>query len=173
VADTVAGVPGSALLAQVNVARMRGELDSPPMRGFLAALDPVYRMAEESPGFVWRLRDEGGGHAVVARAPGGHLLVVNVSVWRTYEQLHAYVYRSRHGALVKNRDRWFLPTPQPSTALWWIGADERPTLAAATARLAHLRRHGPTPQAFGLRRRFDPAGGPVRRAPIRAHGPMP
>jgi hypothetical protein len=27
--------------------------------------------------------------------------------------------------------------------------------------LAHLRRHGPTPQAFGLRRRFDPSGRPV------------
>ena len=33
------------------------------------------------------------------------LMVVNVSVWRTYEQLHAYVYRSHHGALVKQRDR--------------------------------------------------------------------
>jgi len=145
-----------ALLAQVNVARMRGTLDSAEMSGFVAALDPVYRLAEESPGFVWRLRDGGGGHVVVS-----DLMVVNVSVWRGYEQLHAFVYRSHHGALVKRRDRWFLPTPQPSTALWWIADDHRPTLADATARLAHLRRHGPTPQAFGLRRRFDPVGRPV------------
>lgn len=152
---------------------MRGELDSPQMRGFLAALDPVYRLAEESPGFVWRLRDEGGGHAVVTRTAGDDLLVVNVSVWRTYEHLHEYVYRSHHGGLVKRRNRWFLPTPQPSTALWWIGDAERPTLAAATARLAYLRRQGPSPQAFGLRRRFDASGRPVRRAPIRAHEPAP
>src|SRR6185503_4099618 len=33
-----------ALLAQVNVARMRGALDSAEMSGFVAALDPVYRL---------------------------------------------------------------------------------------------------------------------------------
>jgi hypothetical protein len=138
---------------------MRGALDSAEMSGFVAALDPVYRLAEESPGFVWRLRDGAGGHVVVS-----DLMVVNVSVWRGYEPLHAFVYRSHHGALVKRRDRWFLPTPQPSTALWWIADGIRPTLADATARLAHLRRHGPTPQVFGLRRRFDPTGRPVHRA---------
>jgi hypothetical protein len=151
-------------LAQVNVARMRGGLDTPAMQGFVAALDPVYRLAEESPGFVWRLRDGSAGHRPVTRPDGQDLMVVNVSVWRTYEHLHAYVYRSRHGAFVKNRDRWFRPTPQPSTALWWTPSGERPTVDQALARLAHLRRYGPTPQAFGLRRRFDPAGRPVRRA---------
>jgi hypothetical protein len=148
------------LLAQVNVALMRAGLDNPEMGGFVAALDPVNRMAEESRGFVWRLRDSGGGH-LPATSDGQ---VVNVSVWRSYEEMHAFVYRSHHGGLVKERQRWFLPTPQPSTALWWIVDTTRPTLDRALARLAHLRRHGPTPQAFGLRRRFDPSGRPVTRA---------
>jgi hypothetical protein len=151
-------------LAQVNVGRMRGALDSPRMQGFLAALDPVYRMAEASPGFVWRLRD-GHGHAAVTRTDGESLLVVNVSVWTSYETLHAFVYRSSHGGFVRRRAQWFLATPQPSTALWWVPAGERPTADEALERLAFLRRHGPTPQAFSVRRRFDPTGRPVRRGP--------
>ena len=150
-------------LAQVNVARMRGALDSPQMQGFLTALDPVYRMAEASSGFVWRLRD-GHGHAAVTRVDGSSLLVVNVSVWASYEQLHAFVYRSQHGGFVRRRTRWFLPTTQPSTALWWVPAGERPTAEEALDRLAFLRSHGPTPRAFSVRRRFDDAGRPVRRA---------
>ncbi|GAA1039646.1 DUF3291 domain-containing protein [Virgisporangium ochraceum] len=150
------------LLAQVNVALMRADMDDPRMGGFVAALDPVYRMAEESRGFVWRLRDPGGGHRPATS--GGQ--VVNVSVWRTYRDLHAFVYRSRHGAFVKERQRWFLPTPQPSTALWWVADAARPTLEQALARLAHLRRHGPTPRAFGVRRRFDPSGRTEGRPPV-------
>jgi hypothetical protein len=42
-------------LAQANVARQRAPLSSPLMGEFALALDPVYRIAEGSPGFVWRL----------------------------------------------------------------------------------------------------------------------
>jgi hypothetical protein len=40
--------------------------------------------------------------------------------------------------------------------------DERPDVPAARTRPAHLRRYGPTPQAFSLERRFDERGTPVR-----------
>jgi Domain of unknown function (DUF3291) len=59
--------------------------------------------------------------------------------------------------------RWFAPTPQPSTALWWVAAGSRPTLDDALRRLTLLRTYGPTPKAFSLRRRFDPQGRPVVR----------
>jgi len=150
------------LLAQVNVARMRGAPSSPIMAGFMAAVDPVYRMAEASPGFVWRLHGT-DGHMPTRHdeAEGWH--VVNVSVWVSYEALHQFVYRSQHGGLVRRRAQWFLPTPQPSTALWWLPDDHRPGLDQARARLAILRREGPSPRAFSLRRRFDPDSTPSRR----------
>jgi hypothetical protein len=47
--------------------------------------------------------------------------------------------------------------------LWWVEAGERPTVDEALRRLRHLRAHGPSPQAFTPRRRFGPAGRPVRR----------
>lgn len=43
-------------LAQVNVARLRADVGSRVVAGFVSALDPVNRIADESPGFVWRLR---------------------------------------------------------------------------------------------------------------------
>jgi hypothetical protein len=150
---------GRRLLAQVNVARTRATAD---MQGFLAAVDPVNRLAEASAGFVWRL-PAGGGHAVTTVEDDGFATVVNVSLWASYESLHAFVYRSQHGGFVRQRARWFVPSPPPSTALWWVVADERPTVEEALARLHLLRRYGPTPEAFPLRRRFDADGRPVTR----------
>lgn len=149
-------------LAQVNIARMRAASDSPIMAGFMAAVDPVYRMAEGSPGFVWRLRGA-GGHMPTCRDEAEDWMIVNVSVWDSYEALHRFVYRSRHGGLVRRRGEWFLPTPQPSTALWWVADDYRPGLDESRARLRVLRREGPSPRAFSLRRRYEPDGAPSRR----------
>src|SRR5690348_4562971 len=118
---------------------MRAAPDSLTMAGFMAAVDPIYRLAEESPGFVWRLRGA-DGHMPTWHDDAQGWLTVNVSVWASYEALHQFVYRSRHGGLVRRRSEWFRPAPQPSTALWWVPDDERPTLEGARARLALLRR---------------------------------
>jgi hypothetical protein len=148
-------------LAQVNVALMRAGIDDPVMAGFAAVFDPVNRLAEQCPGFVWRLRC-GSGHPVLAACGDGQV-VVNVSVWRDYPSLHAFVYRSAHGAYLRHRARWFHPGPQPSTALWWVRTGAYPTVAQAQRRLAHLRAYGPTPQAFTLRHRYDHNGRPERQ----------
>ena len=146
-----------AQLAQVNVSLQRAPMRHRTMAGFVAAFDPVSRLAAGSPGFVWHHRSD-TGHTVLdeERRPQ----VVNLTVWRDYPSLHDFVYRSDHGRLLLRRSEWFLPTPQPSTALWWVPDGERPTVEQALARLRHLREHGPTPQAFSLRRRFTPDGQP-------------
>lgn len=149
-------------LAQVNVARLRWDLDSPQLAAFVAAVDGVNLLAEASPGFAWRLRAS-HGRGPVPLAEDDDRLVVNVSVWASYEHLHAFVYRSRHGGLVRRRASWFEPTPPPYAALWWVADDVEPTMADALRRLDHLRRYGPSPQAFGVRRRFGPDGRPAPR----------
>ena len=148
-------------LAQANVAWQRAPLDSPVMGEFALALDPVYRIAEGSPGFVWRLVS--GERHGVAVVEDGVPLTVNLSVWESYAALHAFVYRSPHGGYVRRRDRWFEPVAQPSTVLWWVGEGERPTADAALRRLRYLRGHGPSPQVFTPRRRFGPDGRPEPR----------
>jgi hypothetical protein len=68
------------------------------MAGFIAAFDPIIRLAQESPGLVWRL-DTGNGHAVL---PGenGTTELVNLTVWRSYPDLHAFVYSANGWPLV-------------------------------------------------------------------------
>lgn len=88
------------------------------MRDFVDALDSVHRIAERSAGFVWRLTtDDGTGHGLCVITDGAGPAFLNLSVWRDYESLHEFVYRSQHGRLVRHRTRWFEPTRQPSTAL--------------------------------------------------------
>jgi hypothetical protein len=149
-----------AELAQVNVAVPRAPLDDPAMAGFANAFGAVALLAESAPGFVWRLSTD-SGHAVLATAAGVEV-VVNVSVWRDYRSLHEFVYRSAHGRFLLRRRSWFAPTPQPSTALWWVADGRRPGVGQALARLGFLRDHGPTPQAFSLLRRFTVDGRPSR-----------
>ena len=133
------------------------------MAGFVAAFDPIARLADESPGFVWRLQSD-SGHTILDEVDGHQ--VVNLTVWRDYRTLHEFVYRSAHGRLLLRRSDWFLPTPQPSTALWWQPDGERPSIEDGLARLRHLRAHGPTAAAFSLTRQFTADGRPVSRVKV-------
>ena len=46
-------------LAQINVARMIGvNLEDPIMKEFVDNLDSVNELAENSSGFIWRLKDD-------------------------------------------------------------------------------------------------------------------
>jgi len=103
-------------LAQANIARMRARLDSPVMDEFVAALDPVNRIAEHSPGFVWRLRSS-ESHGATTLWDGSAPIILNLSVWESYEALHAFVYRrpTVDEALPPTRRRGpFEPDGQPA-----------------------------------------------------------
>jgi len=58
-------------LAQVNLSRLRFPLDSAPVREFVAALERINRLAERSPGFVWRNRTDDGTSASRTRPETG------------------------------------------------------------------------------------------------------
>ncbi|HVF25866.1 MAG TPA: DUF3291 domain-containing protein, partial [Anaerolineales bacterium] len=47
-------------LAQINIARMLAPIDDPIMAEFVSQLPPINALADESPGFVWRLQSESG-----------------------------------------------------------------------------------------------------------------
>jgi hypothetical protein len=42
-------------LAQLNIGRIKGPMDSPIMADFAANLERINALAERTPGFVWRL----------------------------------------------------------------------------------------------------------------------
>jgi hypothetical protein len=144
-------------LAQINIARLRHPIDDPRLKEFAAALGRINTLAERSPGFVWRY-PAGDGHLDGSELLGDPLVVVNLSVWVSYQHLHDFTYRSHHGHFLRRRAEWFTKSPSPTTALWWIAAHDVPTPHQGLARLNHLRRYGPTPQAFTVRRRFHADG---------------
>jgi hypothetical protein len=168
VADTV---DGPYDLAQVNVMRMRAPLESPELAAFVAALAPVNALADQAPGFVWRLKtDEGDSTAV--RIFEDDTLLVNMSTWRSLESMTDYVYRSAHAAIMRRRREFALPIVEAYVALWWIPHLHRPTIAEAEERLRHLRTQGPTSFAFGLKSPFA-APGAVETAKAPEDGACP
>jgi Domain of unknown function (DUF3291) len=144
-------------LAQVNIAMPSAPLDSDQLAEFMALLSPINALADDSPGFVWRLQTE-DGDATAVRAFGDDRLIVNMSVWASLEALGDFVYRSAHTVVMRRRREWFHPMPESFTALWWIPAETVPTIGDAEERLGHLRQHGSSPLAFTFREPFPPPG---------------
>ena len=146
-----------AHLAQLNVARLRHELDHPDLAPFVDALDAVNAVADEAPGFVWRLQEEGDGNATSIR-PWGDDMIVNLSTWTDLASLEAYVYGVAHAAVLKQRRMFFTRRESPTLVLWWVEDGHRPSLEEAQDRLQRLESDGPTAYAFTLRVAFDDAG---------------
>lgn len=142
-------------LAQLNVARLAHPLDHPDLEAFVAALDAVNAVADEAPGFVWRLQDDALGNATDIR-PWGDDVIINLSVWADVASLEAYVYGAAHAAVLKQRRMFFHRMAAPSLVLWWVPEGHRPTLDEARDRLDRLTAEGPTPYAFTLRDVFEP-----------------
>ena len=140
-------------LAQVNIMRLRAPLDSPELAAFVAALDPVNALADQAPGFVWRLKTD-EGDSTTLRIFEDDTLLVNMSTWRSLETMTGYVYRTAHAEIMRRRREFALPIVEAHLALWWIPHGHRPTIAEAEERLGHLRAHGPTEFAFGIKSPF-------------------
>ncbi|MEU8201268.1 DUF3291 domain-containing protein [Streptosporangium sp. NPDC049046] len=141
-------------LAQMNVAHMRAPKDSLELASFMAGLEPLNRLAEADPGFVWRLKGGDGPEDTVEHMYGDHLLI-NYSVWRSRDALWEYVYRSDHLAFLQRRREWFLRIAQPYSVMWWIPEGYEPTLPEGMERLERLRAEGPTPEAFTFKDFYD------------------
>ena len=137
-------------LAQLNVGRLLAPLDAPQSAGFVAGLEPVNALADGSPGFVWRLQDD-GGDATSIRAFDDDLMIVNMSVWESAETLADFTYRSGHRDVMRKRREWFAPMNEAHLVLWWVAAGHRPDIDEAKDRLDLLRRVGPSPAAFTFR----------------------
>lgn len=139
-------------LAQLNIATMKESLESPFMVDFVTNLDRIYALAENSPGFVWRLKDE------EEEARGmrlfGEGVLINLSVWENLAVLRDYVFKSAHVDMWRRRREWFTPMTEAYVVLWWVPTGQPPTVSDAAEKLMHLRQHGPTSHAFMLREAF-------------------
>src|ERR1041385_2899087 len=148
-------------LAQLNIGRLRAEVDDPSIAEFMDNLDPINALAEASPGFVWRLQTDEGNATAIRAFPDDPLMVLNLSVWESMETLADFAYRSAHTAFLRRRAEWFERQGEAYLVLWWIRVGTVPTVEEALARLDHLKRFGPNPEAFTFRRPFPHPRGPT------------
>ncbi|MFG1946488.1 DUF3291 domain-containing protein [Nonomuraea sp. NPDC048826] len=135
-------------LAQLNIAHLRAPIDSAELAEFVALLEPINTLADQAPGFVWRLKEsETDPTATVVHDYGDHLLV-NFSVWEDLDTLWNYVYRSGHLEVLRRRREWFHRVAESYMVMWWVPDGVIPSLAEGMARLDRLRTEGPGPEAF-------------------------
>ena len=144
-------------LAQLNIGRLRAPMDDPIIDDFRRNLQRVNRLAEVSPGYVWRLQDD-SGDATSIKPFSDDLEIINLTVWESIDALADFTYRSDHVELLHRRRDFFEAPSQPILCLWWVPEGTIPTVDDAIARLEHLRTHGPTPTGFTFRQRFEPGG---------------
>lgn len=141
-------------LAQLNVAVMKAPLDSPSMADFAGNLERINKLAEGSPGYVWRLESDEGD--ATAFRPLGENVLVNLSVWADIESLSGYVYQSSHVEIMRRRREWFDRMGSVYLVLWWVPTGHRPTVEEALDRLETLRANGPGPAAFTFGHAYGP-----------------
>jgi hypothetical protein len=145
-------------IAQLNVGRARGPMDGAVMAGFVEQLEEINALAAASPGFVWRLQGD-NGNATGLLYTIDPQFIVNLTVWRSIEDLWAYTYKSDHVRLFKRRYEWFERRETPSLVLWWQPAGTIPDVHEALDRLRLLTDLGPTRDAFTFKQRFPPPSG--------------
>jgi Domain of unknown function (DUF3291) len=140
-------------LAQANIGRLRAPLDDPSMAGFAENLVRINQLGWKQRGFWQHLTEDGNSTRFhVFDDPN---IIMNMTVWESFEALHTFIYRSEHAEFIKRRRNWFEPMEGPTMVLWWIPTGHEPTPQEAKNRLALLAERGPTPLAFTFVKSFS------------------
>lgn len=142
-------------LAQINIGKVKGEMDTEIMHGFASRLDEINALAESSPGFIWRLQDD-GGDATSIRVYDDPLLLVNMSVWEDIESLKNFVYKSLHTELLQNRNEWFNKMSDVYQCLWWVPQGYTPSIEEGQGKIKTIQEIGPSEQAFTFSKPYPP-----------------
>ena len=134
-------------MAQLNVGRAVAPLDDPRLADFMNWLDEINALAERSPGFIWRLQGDNGNNTDL-KVNDDPLFIVNLSVWESIDDLHAFTYRSDHRTVFARRYDWFERADGPNVVLWWQPAGPSRTCTTRWPASRRLAADGPTAEAF-------------------------
>lgn len=144
-------------LAQLNIATLVAPEGDERVQEFFDELDRINALADESPGFVWRLKSD-EGNATDIHATVDPRLLVNMSVWENADTLFDFVYKGGHTPVMARRREWFERSAGAYQVLWWVPRGHEPSVDEALAKLWHLDRYGPTEFAFTFKSQFPQPG---------------
>jgi Domain of unknown function (DUF3291) len=143
-------------LAQVNISKLLEPIDSPLLADFVAQLDEINALAEQSKGFVWRLKGD-NENATALRVFEAEMIIINMSVWESIEDLKEFAFKTAHAGVMRGRNKWFEKPVEAHLALWWIPDNYTPTAQDAKERLDSINKNGGTPFAFTFKDVFLPS----------------
>ena len=123
------------------------------MQGFVDQLAAVNLEGEESPGFVWILKDE-TGTAVSFNLFGDTNLLINLTVWEDLESMKQFIYNGLHQKVFRERRQWFEAMDKEHLALWWVPQGHIPSLEEAKEKMHDLWTGGPSPQVFSFKKLY-------------------
>ena len=132
-------------VAELNIGRLKYDVDDPRLADFMDNLDKVNAIAERAEGFVWRLTGDGDNATDIIHDG----MNVNMSVWESAEALEQYVWNTVHARFYRRKPEWFDHIEDRYFVMWPVAEGHIPTLDEAFARLAHLQEHGSTDHAYG------------------------
>ena len=135
-------------LVHANVAIARASLGDPVMASFIAQVDEISSLAKCSSGFVEQpvLPDSG-------EVFKGNVLL-NVSLWKSVEDLNNFTHQGRHALALQRRADWFEQSEKVNYVLFWQPAGEFTSERKVQLRIEYLRVYGPTPYAFNFKQTF-------------------
>lgn len=143
-------------LAQVNISKLLEPIDSPLLADFVAQLDEINALAEQSKGFVWRLKGD-NENATALRVFEDDMIIINMSVWESIDDLKDFAFKTAHAGIMRSRNKWFEKPAEAMLALWWIPENEKPTPQDAKERLASINKNGATSFSFTFKNVFLPS----------------
>ena len=145
-------------LAEFNFGTLRYGWDDPRSAAFVGGLDLVNGIAENSPGFIWRLTDSDLG--IDGCGPDdlrvqdrdlmqGDGFASTLSVWSSVQALEKFVWNTVHRQFYSRKAEWYDAIGNGNLVLWWVPEGTQPTEAEGMARWRHRESHGDTEHAFG------------------------
>lgn len=134
-------------LAELNIARLKYDIEDPRVADFVNNLDRVNGVAERSDGFVWRLELAAtDSNTVVMNDPR---IIVNLSVWRDLDSLERFVFQTVHRRIYARKAEWFEAMDKMHFVMWPVPIGHEPDLDEALQRLEMLNSGGASDEAFG------------------------
>lgn len=135
-------------IAELNVARLKHDINDPRIADFVNNLNRVNAAAERSDGFIWRLKDEAGS-SVSMTAETDPMVIPNLSVWCDVSSLENFVFKTVHKRFYDRRAEWFEVMDRMHFVMWPVAVGHVPTLEEAWRMLDRYNADGSTDQAFG------------------------
>ena len=134
-------------IAQMNWGRLKFSLKDKRMAEFADSLNEVYSLAENHPGFIWRMSDK-QSESQLADLGFDKFISSTVSVWKDINSLKDYTYNSLHGVYLKRSSEWFKKIDGPQLVIWNTDNDAKPTFKESFNRLEYLKNNGSTDYAY-------------------------